>query len=165
MCLSVIFELLVWSCLHLCGTLVNFRQNSHEHELQLWSYNVWNVHISGRKINRHEIETQQVLYVCISKNLENNLWTAIQNCIYCQSKHKRKEFHNQNYKVCHRLHFTLAHTVSWVQRWPVLNPAHTQTIYTPRKLCLWEGILFSRPNERTNKRPSDRTCVRIVLFP
>ena len=25
--------------------------------------------------------------------------------------------------------------------------------YTPRKLCLWEGILFSRPSVRTNERP------------
>ena len=30
-------------------------------------------------------------------------------------------------------------------------------IYTPRKLCLWEGILFSRC-------PTDRPCVRNVLF-
>ena len=34
--------------------------------------------------------------------------------------------------------------------------------YTPRKLCLWEGILFSRcPSVRLNIRP----CVRNVLFP
>ena len=34
--------------------------------------------------------------------------------------------------------------------------------YTPRKLCLWEGILFSRcPTDRTN----ERKCVCNVLFP
>ena len=34
--------------------------------------------------------------------------------------------------------------------------------YTPRKLCLWEGILFSRCPK---VRPTDRPCVRNVLFP
>ena len=31
----------------------------------------------------------------------------------------------------------------------------TLSYYTPRKLCLWEGILFSRcPTERTTVRPN-----------
>ena len=34
----------------------------------------------------------------------------------------------------------------------------TSLYYTPRKLCLWEGILFSRcPNERTTEPTTDRT--------
>ena len=35
---------------------------------------------------------------------------------------------------------------------------YSTSSYTPRKLCLWEGILFSRC-------PNVRMCVRNVLFP
>ena len=50
----------------------------------------------------------------------------------------------------------------------LLNPqnlslvsSYTHFIIPPRKLCLWEGILFSR----CPKVPStDRPCVRNVLF-
>ena len=35
-------------------------------------------------------------------------------------------------------------------------------IYTPRKLCLWEGILFSRPpSEQTTDRPTQ--CVSVTF--
>ena len=40
----------------------------------------------------------------------------------------------------------------------------TFVFYTPRKLCLWEGILFSRcPNERTNERTTDRPTERVSV--
>ena len=36
--------------------------------------------------------------------------------------------------------------------------------YTPRKLCLWEGILFSRcPSERTNESVSVTFCFLNIL--
>ena len=42
---------------------------------------------------------------CISKILENNLGIDIQNCTYGKIKHERKEFYDQNHKICHRLDF------------------------------------------------------------
>ena len=37
--------------------------------------------------------------------------------------------------------------------------------YTPRKLCLWESILFSRcPNVRPSIRPTDRVSVTFCFF-
>ena len=38
--------------------------------------------------------------------------------------------------------------------------------YTPRKLCLWWGILFSRcPSVHPSVRPDDRTAVRLSVCP
>ena len=37
--------------------------------------------------------------------------------------------------------------------------------YTPRKLCLWEGILFSRcPNERPTDHPTERVSVTFCFL-
>ena len=37
--------------------------------------------------------------------------------------------------------------------------------YTPRKLCLWEGILFSRcPSERSTDRPSECASVTFCFL-
>ena len=35
--------------------------------------------------------------------------------------------------------------------------------YTPLKLCLWEGILFSRPSARTNESVSVKFCFLNIL--
>ena len=43
-----------------------------------------------------------------------------------------------------------------------LLPLNVLFNYTPSKLCLWEGILFSRC---PIVQPTDRPCVRNVLFP
>ena len=41
-----------------------------------------------------------------------------------------------------------------------------QVLYYPRKLCLWEGILFSRcPSVHSSERMNERKCVRNFLFP
>ena len=50
----------------------------------------------------------------------------------------------------------------------ILNEADSNSFfdYTPRKLCLWWGILFSRcPSVRLSVRLSVRASVRNVLFP
>ena len=46
---------------------------------------------------------------------------------------------------------------------------NSHVYYTPRKLCLWEGILFSRcpsvcPSERTNKRTNESVSVTFCFL-
>ena len=48
-----------------------------------------------------------------------------------------------------------------------LENSHQKTVanYTPRKLCLWEGILFSRcPSVRPTERKSDRASVTFCFL-
>ena len=41
----------------------------------------------------------------------------------------------------------------------------SMSFYTPRKLCLWEGILFSRcPTDHPTDRPTDRVSVTFCFF-
>ena len=61
---------------------------------------------------------------------------------------------------------TRASHESQYTRYLAYSDALKNYFYTPRKLCLWEGILFSRcPSVCPSVRTDERKCVRNVLFP